>query len=76
MKVRDDDFLLINLYNVNKVYDLLNNLSTFCKYLHCKNIIFGGDFNIFFSVIHEERCINSKTKNKFVSNILFVLKKL
>ena len=39
-------------------------------------MIFGGDFNIFFSVIHEERCINPKTKNKFVSHILFVLKKL
>ena len=55
MKVSDNDFLLINLYNVNKESEQLNTLSTLCNlldditYLHCKNIILGGDL-IYFSI--------------------------
>ena len=47
-------FLLINLYNINKECDQLNVLTILCNFfskitdLHCKNIIFGRDFNVYF----------------------------
>ena len=52
-------FLLINLYNANKECELLNVLTTLCNFLsnitdlHCKNIIFDGDFNVFFDTHYE-----------------------
>ena len=33
MKVSDNDFLLINLYNANKESEQLNTLSTLCNIL-------------------------------------------
>ena len=66
MKINDNDFLLINLYNANKESEQLNTISTLCNLLdditdlHCKNIILGGDFNIFFNP-------NPKMKNKSVA---------
>ena len=56
MKVSDNDFLQINLYNANKESEQLNTLSTLCNVLdyitelHCKNITLGGDFDIFFNL--------------------------
>ena len=56
VKVSDNGFLLINLYNANKESKQLNTLSTLCNLLdditdlHCKIIILGGDFNIFFNL--------------------------
>ena len=53
VQVNDAAFLLINLYNANKECEQLNVLITLCKFLsnisnlHCKNIIFGRDFNVF-----------------------------
>ena len=47
-------FLKINLYNANKECEQLILLTTLCNLLsnitdlHCKNIIFDGDFNVFF----------------------------
>ena len=73
MKVGDNDFLLINLYNANKESEQLNTLSTLCNVLdditdmHCKNIILGGDFNIFFNLTYEARGGNPKMKNKSVA---------
>ena len=73
MKVSDNDFLLINLYNVNKESEQLNTLSTLCNLLgdiidlHCKNIILGGDFNIFFYLTYEARGKNPKMKKEICS---------
>ena len=61
VKLSDNNFLLINLYNVNKESEQLNTLSTLCYLLdditdlHCKNIILGGEFNIFFNLTCEAR---------------------
>ena len=63
-------FLLINLYNANKECELLNVLTTLCNFLsnitdlHCKNIIFGGDFNIFFDTNYEAECGNLTLKQR------------
>ena len=73
MKVSDNDFLLINLYNVNKESEQLNTLSTLCNLLgdiidlHCKNIILGGDFNIFFYLTYSARGKNPKMKKEICS---------
>ena len=73
MKVSDNDFLLINLYNVNKESEQLNTLSTLCNLLgdiidlHCKNIILGGDFNIFFYLTYAARGKNPKMKKEICS---------
>ena len=67
VKVSDNDFLLINLYNANKESEQLNTLSTLCNLLdditeftdlRGKNIILGGDFNIFFNLTYEARVEN------------------
>ena len=62
VKVRDNDFLLINLYNANKESEELNTLSSLCNFfwkiitdLHRKNLILGGDLNIFFNRMYEAR---------------------
>ena len=53
LDVQVDDFLLLNLCNANKECEQLNFLTTLCNLLsnindlHCKNIIFGEDFNVF-----------------------------
>ena len=73
MKVSDNDFSLINLYNVNKEFEQLNTLSTLCNLLgditdlHCKNIILGRDFNIFFNLTYEARGKNPKMKKEICS---------
>ena len=75
-KVSGSDFLLINLYNANKQSEQLNTLSTLCNLsdnianFHCKNIILGGDCNIFFNLTCETRGGNPKMKNKFVAKII------
>ena len=61
VQVDDAGFLLINLYNTNKKYEQISVLTTLCKFLsnitdlHCKNIIFGGDFNLFFDTNYEHK---------------------
>ena len=78
MKVSDNNFLLINLYNANKESEQLNTLSTLCNLLddvtdlHCKNIILGRDFNIFFNVTYEARGGNPKMKNKSVAKFIHI----
>ena len=78
MKVSDNDFLLINLYNANKESEQLNTLSTLYNLLdditdlHYKNIILGGDFNIFFNLTYEARGGNTKMKNKSVARFIHV----
>ena len=69
-------FLLINLYNANKESEQLNTLSTFCNLLdditnlHRKSIIFGGDFNVFFSRTYKACAGNWKMKNKSVPKFI------
>ena len=59
IQVDDTAFLLINAYNANKECEQLNVLTTLCNFLsnitdlHCKNIIFDGDFNVFFDTHYE-----------------------
>ena len=81
MKVSDNDFLLINLYNTNKESEQLNTLLTLCNLLdditdlHCKNIILG-DFNIFFSLTYKARGENQKMKNKSVATFIHIKESL
>ena len=81
MKVSDNDFLLINLYNTNKESEQLNTLLTLCNLLdditdlHCKNIILG-DFNIFFSLTYKARGGNQKMKNKSVAKFIHIKESL
>ena len=59
VQVDDAAFLLINLYNANKECGQLSVLTILCNFLsniadlHCKNIIFDGDFNVFFDTHYE-----------------------
>ena len=61
-------FLLINLYNANKECEQLNVLITFFCFLsnitdlHCKNIIFGEDFDVFFDTDYEVQLGNPTLK--------------
>ena len=54
VQIDDSDFLLMNIYNANtekEQVSVLNELSTILsnfKNIHNHNIIFTGDFNIFF----------------------------
>ena len=81
MKVSDNDFLLINLYNTNKESEQLNTLLTLCNLLdditdlHCKNIILG-DFNIFFSLTYKAHGGNQKMKNKSVATFIHIKESL
>ena len=74
--------LLINLYNSNNVYEQLNTLSTLCSLLYdiidlyCKNIIFGGDFNIFFNLTCKACGGNPKMKNKSVAKYILIKESL
>ena len=78
VKVSDIKFLLINLYSAIKESEQLNTLSTLCNlldditHLQCKNIIYGGDFNIFFNLAHEARGGYPKMKNKPVAKSLHI----
>ena len=59
VQIDDAAFLLINLYNANKECGQLSVLTILCNFLsniadlHCKNIIFDGDFNVFFDTHYE-----------------------
>ena len=72
IQVDDTAFLLINAYNANKECEQLNVLTTLCNFLsnisdlHCKNIIIGGDFNVFFDTNYEAQGGNPTLKK--VSN--------
>ena len=74
----DNDFLLIDLYKANKESEQLNTLSTLFNILdditdlHCKKIILGGDFNIYFNLTYEARGGNPKMKNKFVAKFIHI----
>ena len=82
MKVGDNDFILINLYDANKESEQLNTLSTLYNLLdditdlHCKEIILGGDFNIFFNVTYEAHGGNPKIKNKSVAKFIHIKESL
>ena len=82
MKVSDNDFLLINLFSANKEPEQLNTLSTLCNLLdditdsHCKNIIFAGDFNIFFSLTYEASGGNPKMKNNYAAKFIHIKESL
>ena len=76
VKVSDNYFLLISLYNANKESEQLNTLSTISNLLgditdlHCKNIILGGDFNTFFNLTCKARGKNPKMENKSVAKFI------
>ena len=61
VQVVDVAFLLINLYNTNQeceqhnVSTILCNILSNTTDLHCKNIIFGGDFNVFLDTNQENK---------------------
>ena len=79
-KVSNNDFLLINLYNANKMSEQLNTVSTLCKFLddiaglHCKNIIL--DFNIFFNLTYEACGGNPKMEKKSVVKSIYIKESL
>lgn len=69
VEVNDNDSLLVNLYNANKESEELNTLSSLCNFfwkiitdLHRKNIILGGELNIFFNRMYEARGGNRWTE--------------
>ena len=74
----DNDFLLIDLYKANKESEQLNTLSTLFNILdditdlHCKKIILGGNFNIYFNLTYEARGGNPKMKNKCVAKFIHI----
>ena len=82
MKLSDNNFLLINLYNVNNESEQVNTQSTLCYLLdditdlHCKNIILGGEFNIFFNITCEALGGNPKMKNKSVAKFIHIKESL
>ena len=82
VKVGENDFLLINLHNANEQSEQLNTLSTLCNLLdditdlHCKNIILGEDFNIFFNLTYEACGRNPKMKNKSVAKSIHIKESL
>ena len=68
VQVDDAAFFVNNLYNANKELEQLNVLTTLCNFLnnvtdlHCKNIIFGRDFNVFFDTNYEAQGGNPTLK--------------
>ena len=64
------------------MYEQLNTLSTLCSLLYdiidlyCKNIIFGGDFNIFFNLTCKACGGNPKMKNKSIAKYILIKKSL
>ena len=68
VQVGDAAFLLINLYNASKECEQLNVLTTLCNFLsnitdlHRKNIIFGGEFNVFFDTSNKAQGGNKTLK--------------
>ena len=57
-------------YNANKECEQLNVLITLWNFLsditdlHCKNVIFGGDFNVFFNTNYESQGGNPALKKR------------
>ena len=80
VQVDDTTFLLINLYNANKECEQLNVLTPLCNFLnnitdlHCKNVLFGGDFNVFFDTNYETQGGNPKLKKKSVAKLIHIKK--
>ena len=68
VQVDDAAFLLINLYNANKKCKQLNVLTTLCNFLsnitdlHCENLIFGGNSNVFFDINYKAQGGNPTLK--------------
>ena len=64
------------------VSEQLSNLSTLCNLLgditdfHCKTIILGGDFNIFFILTNEVRGGNPKMKKKSLTKFIHIKESL
>ena len=64
------------------VSEQLSNVSTLCNLLgditdfHCKNIILGGDFNIFFILTNEVRGGNPKMKKKSLTKFIHIKESL
>ena len=71
-QVDDAAFLLTDLYNANNECEQLNVLTTLCNflsnitYLHCKNITFGRNFNVFFDTNYEAPGGNPKHPKKCI----------
>ena len=82
VQVDDAAFLLINLYDANKECEQLNVLTTLCSFLsnitdlHCKNIIFGRDFNVFFDTNCEAQDGNPTLKKQSVAKLINIKKSL
>ena len=70
--------LFWNLYSANKECEQLNVLTTLCNFLsnitdwHCKNIVFGGDFNVFFDSNYEAQGCNPTLKKKSVAKLIHI----
>ena len=73
---------LINLYNGNKESEQLHTLLTLCNLLdditdlHFKNIILGGDFNVFFNLTYKTHGGNPIMKNKSISKFIHIKENL
>ena len=82
VQVDDAAFLLINLHNANKESEQLHVLITLCNFLsnitdlHCKNIVFGGDFNVFLDTNYEAQGGNPTLKKKSVAKLIHIKESL
>ena len=82
VEIEDDAFFIINLYNPNTEAEQLQTLSKLDQLLEdfcldsTQNIIFAEDFNLCFKLMIQSSSGNISLKNKYVSNILQICKKL
>ena len=80
LDVENDDaaFLLINLYDGNKECEQLNVLTTLCDFLsnithlHCKNVIFGGNFYVIYDTNYEAQGGNPTLKKTSVAKLIHI----
>ena len=76
IKICDKELLLVNLYNANTEKEQLETLTKLSEMLNSipnnvnKNVILGGDFNLFFNISLETQGGNPILKKKFFAKLI------
>ena len=74
--------MMLLLYSANKECEQFQVLTTLCNFLsnitdlHCKNIIFDRDFNVFFNTNCEAQGGNPTLKKKSVAKLIHIKESL
>ena len=82
MRIDDSYFLLTNIYNTNKEKEqvsVLNELSIILsnfKNIHNHNVIFVGDFNIFFDTSLDAKGGSPTLKSRSINKLIELNEKL